>query len=377
MNSKNKKVIGRVAGMILFIAVLNIGYWAYHHIHSPISATYGGDTAEVAAFRPENRTITVVNRYIAQVEAINQIQIVPYISGYILEIKVQGGQAVKKDDVLAVLRQEEYVAALSEATAAVASAKADYDNALTTYQRMQKAGNRAVSAVELDNAKAAYLTAEANLEKSRAGQLSAQTDLDYTYLKAPFDGVLGNIGVSVGEYVSPQSSEIMELVQYNPIRVVFSITDKEYLNHFHSTADDNLKIGLKLANGEVYEHYGKIVYAANIVEKQTDSLAVYAEFSNPEKILMPNAYAEVLLERTYDDVFLLDKSRIVMKPEGDFVYVTDNNVVNLHKIIVLGDYNNQYVIKNDFGADMFLIDEDVEPTLLGQTVKIKDYKVEK
>ncbi|MBR3676653.1 MAG: efflux RND transporter periplasmic adaptor subunit [Alphaproteobacteria bacterium] len=376
MKIKNKRVVGRVAGMILFIAVLNIGYWAYHHIHSPISAMYRGEAAEIAALKPENQRVTVTNRYIGQVEAINQIEIVPYISGYITEIKAQGGQTVKKGDVLAILKQEEYIAALAEATAAVAAAEADYDNALTTYNRMQKAGPRAVSPLDLDNAKAAYLTAEADLQKSRAGELSARTDLEYTYLKAPFDGVLGNIGVSVGEYVSPQSTNIMELVQYNPIRVVFSVTDKEYLNHLQAV-DKNLKIGLKLANGEIYDYEGKIVYAANVIDKQTDSLAVYAEFANPDKTLMPNAYAELLLERTYDNVFLLDKNRIVLKPEGDFVYVTDNNVVIEHKVTVLGDYNNQYVIKNDFPPEMFLIEENIEPSLLGQTVKIKDSQVEK
>ena len=376
MKIKNKRVVGRVAGMILFIAVLNVGYWAYHHIHSPISAAYRGEVAEIAALKPENQSVTVTNRYIGQVEAINQIEIVPYISGYITEIKAQGGQTVKKGEVLAILKQEEYIAALAEATAAVAAAQADYDNALTTYNRMQKAGPRAVSPLDLDNAKAAYLTAEADLQKARAGELSAKTDLDYTYLKAPFDGVLGNIGASVGEYISPQSTNIMELVQYNPIRVVFSITDKEYLNHLRA-ADNNLKIGLKLANGETYGHEGKIVYAANVIDKQTDSLAVYAEFANPDKTLMPNAYAELLLERTYDNVFLLDKNRIVLKPEGDFVYVTDNNVVSEHKVTVLGDYNNQYVIKNDFSPEMFLIEENIEPSLLGQTVKIKDSQVEK
>lgn len=114
-----------------------------------------------------------------------------------------------------------------------------------------------------------------------------------------------------------------------------------------------------------------------MIDKQTDSLAVYAEFPNPEKTLMPNAYAELLLERTYNDVFLLDKNRIILKPEGDFVYVTDNNVVSEHKVTVLGDYNNQYVIKNDFSPTMFLIEENIEPSLLGQTVKIKDSQVEK
>ena len=79
----------------------------------------------------------------------------------------------------------------------------------------------------MDNAEATYLSAKGALEKARAEQSVAQTNLDYTYLRAPFDGVLGNIALSLGEYISPESRNLMQLVQYDPIRVVFSVSDKE------------------------------------------------------------------------------------------------------------------------------------------------------
>lgn len=375
MKTKNKKVIGRTAAMIMLIAVLNIGYWMYHHRHSPITATKD-DLPEITAVRPAGQTVTIINNYIGQVEAINQIEVVPYISGYILEIRAKGGQTVKKGDVLAVLRQDEYIAALSQASAEVSAAEADYANAKITYERMQNAGLKAVSPTDMDNAKAAYLAATADVEKAKAGEFSAQTDLDYTYLKAPFDGVLGNIAVSIGEYVSPQSQNLMELVQYNPIRVVFSVPDKEYLNHFQQAKTDNLTVKIKLANGEIYEHNGQIKYAANAVNEKTDSVAVYVEFSNPDKKLMPNAYVELLLERTYQNVFLLDKSRIVMKPDGDFVYVVEDNIVRARKIHILGEYNNQYAVLNDFALNTYLITESIEPQMLEKTVKIRDSQME-
>ena len=372
----NKKIIGRIVAMVALIAVLNFGYWAYHHRHSPITAA-PEETVEVSAIRPPIKTITVTRTYIGQVEAINQIDIVPYISGYVAQIKVDGGQNVQQGDVLAVLQQEEYIAALQQATAQIAASEADYANAKAKYERMQKAGPKAVSPTDMDSAKAAYLSASAAVEKAKAGALAAKTDLDYTYLTAPFDGVLGNISVSVGEYVSPQSQSLMTLVQYNPIRVVFSVPDKEYLNHFQAEENNRLTVKIKLSNGTIYQYEGSIKYTANILDEKTDSMAVYAEFANPNRELIPNAYVELLLERTYTNVFLLSKDRMVLKPDGDFVYVVKDNVVQLQPVHILGEYKNQYVINNDFTPTTYLITENIEPQLLEKTVKIRDLQTEK
>lgn len=375
MKENHKKIIGRATAVILLVLGLNGGYWLYHHRHSPI-AVRAEDLPQVTAIKPPARTITITNNYIGQVDAINQAQIVPYISGYIVSITAEGGQFVKKGEVLATIKQEQYIAALAQAKADVSAAAADLFNAKTKFERMQKAGDKAVSPTELDSAEAAYLTAAAAFKKARAGQETAQTEYDYTYLTAPFDGVLGNINMSVGEYVSPQSRNLMEIVQYNPIRVVFSISDKEYLNHFKNYEPQDLVIKLKLANGEIFNQTGNIEYAANVVDNQTGSVAVYAEFANPERQLMPNAFVEVLLERTYDNVILWPKNYVDMRPDGDYVNVVQNGVLQTQKIHIFGTYDNQYVIADDFAVGTVLVNESIEPRLINQKVTIRNPSTE-
>ena len=370
MQENKKQIIGRILAVFVLIVLLNVGYRAYHNIHSPFTET-SAVLPEIAVIKPKGQKITISYSYIGQVDAINMTEIVPYISGYVEEIAAEGGKEVKKGDVLAIVKQDEYIAALEAATADLSAANADYFNAEKQYERMQKAGLKAVSKTEMDNAEAAYLSAKGALEKARAEQSVAQTNLDYTYLKAPFDGVLGNIDLSLGEYISPESRNLMQLVQYNPIRVVFSVSDKEYLKHLHKTENSNLKIRLRLANGEMYDYEGKIDYAANAVDAATDSVAIYAEFENPDNELMPNAYVEVFLERTFDDVFLTAKEDVTMHPDGDYVYAITDNVLEQRKIKVLGEYNNQYAVQNDFAADEYLPVEEIDPRLLGQKVTVK------
>jgi membrane fusion protein (multidrug efflux system) len=371
MKKDYKKIIIRVIAVLALILGLNWGYWSYHHIHSPIGIK-PEDLPQIAAVKPKAQSVTITDNYIGQVDAINQAQIVPYISGYIVDIAAEGGQFVKKGEVLATIKQEEYIASLAQAEADVSAAKADLFNARTKYERMQKAGDKAVSPTEMDSAEAEYLTAAAALKKAEAGRENAQTELGYTYLTAPFDGVLGNINMSVGEYVSPQSTGLMDVVQYNPIRVVFSVSDKEYLNHFKNHEPQNLIIRLKLANNELFEQTGNIEYSANQVNDQTGSVAIYVEFANPDRKLMPNAFVEVLLERVYDNVILWPKNRVDMRLDGNYVYVVQDGILQTQKIHIYGTFNNQYVVRDDFAANTFLVTESVESRLLQQKVAIKN-----
>lgn len=375
MKKDYKKIITRVVAVLVLLLGLNWGYWSYHRLHSPIGIK-AEDLPQVSAVKPVARSVTVTDNYIGQVEAINQAQIVPYISGYIADIAAAGGQFVKKGEVLATIKQEEYIAALAQAEADVSAANADLFNAKTKYERMQKAGDKAVSPADMDNAEAEYLAAVAALKKAEAGQQTARTEFDYTYLTAPFDGYLGNINMSVGEYVSPQSNGLMEVVQYNPIRVVFSVSDKEYLNHFKDHEPQNLVVKLKLANNELFEQTGNIEYTSNQVNNQTGSVAVYIEFANPEHKLMPNAFVEVLLERTYDKVLLWPKNRVDMRLDGNYVYVVRDGVLQTQKIHIYGTFDNQYVISDDFAAGTYLVNESVEPRLLQQKVTVKNTATE-
>ena len=112
-------------------------------------------TVEVSVAKPQD--VNVSQSFIGQVVAVNSVNIVPYLSGYIAQIPVDSGATVKKDDVLIVLQQDEYKAQQDSAYAAVLTCVADLRNAQNQYERLLKAGKKAVSQTELENAQTEVL----------------------------------------------------------------------------------------------------------------------------------------------------------------------------------------------------------------------------
>ena len=365
MSVSKRKLVWLLLIILLLIASV---YGLYKSTHRIPVLQNENTNQELKVIKPVLQNVKTIHNYIGQVEAINRTEIVPYINGYITDITAQGGQEVKKGDVLAVLKQDTYIADLAAADADVFALKADYFNAKIKYERMKKSGDNVYSQQELDNAKADFLSAAGNLEKARAEQFAAQTNFDYTYMKAPFDGVLGNVSASLGEYISPQSKNLMELVQYDPIRVVFSLTDKEFLNNFDKKKEHLPIVKIRLANGEIIPQSGKIKYTANSMDKNTNSLAVYTEFANPDNRLMPNAYVEVLLERNYKNAILIAKTLVIMQADGDYVYSVLNGVLNLHKLQILGEVNDKFAVADNFAKDEYLVTEMPEGYLAGKKV---------
>lgn len=368
MSVSRKKLFWFLLIVVILAAVV---YGIFRANHKRQVALPAPVTPELSVSKAKGQDVSITYNYIGQVEAINQTAIVPYISGYVINIAATGGQSVKKGDILAVLKQDEYIARLGAAQAALFAQKADFFNAKVKYDRMKNAGDEAFSKQELDNAKAEYLTAAGNLEKAKADQYIAENNYSYTYITAPFDGILGNIGVSLGDYISPQSVNVMSLVQFNPIRVVFSVSDKEFLSRFENKNNFPLTVKVCLANGEVLPQQGKIKYTANAIDKSTNALAVYAEFPNPDNLLLPNAYVQVLLEQSYQNAVLIPKPQLVMKTDGDYVYTIKNGVLNLHKLHSYGETDDNVVALNDFAEDEFIVQGSVETFVPGDKAPYK------
>ena len=342
-----KKDAGRFS--VLFFVVLIVAcYFAWQHYKKMPETAEEAVERTVSAAPLIEREAEVEKNYIGYVTPVHDVSVRPYISGFVDEIRVKGGSEVKAGDVMVIIDQAEYKAKLDAAKAAVAQAEASFNNSSVYYQRMQKAGARAVSKTELDNAKASFLSAEAALEQAKAALAEAQVNYDYTVIRATIDGVVGDVPLSKGDYVSPENV-LLTVIQYNPIRVVFSITDKDYLEEAgrpEMFADETLR--LKLADGAVYPQAGTFGYVDNQIDKSTNSIAVYADFANPDKRLVANAYVNVLVEKKYRGM-IVRKDLVYIEPDGSYIYVAGANGVVKTAVNILSEYgNNNYILKNTF-----------------------------
>ncbi len=322
----------------------------------------GENLPEVLVKPVVEEDVEVEKSYIGYVTPINNVVVRPYISGFVSNVLVQGGQNVKAGDELVVLEQDEYRALVDSAAADVARAEADLEYQQKYYDRVMKAGKKVFSQTEIDDAKTKYLAAKANVAQAKAMLAQNEVNLKYTQIKATIDGVVGNVSLTKGDYVSPQS-ELFSIVQTNPMRVVFSISDKDYLEeNSRLQMFDNEEISLKLADGRIYEKKGIFEYADNTINRATNAIAVYAKFENPDRTLIDKAYVTVLLAKKYRGV-LLPKDLVVMEPNGNFVYVEQNGTAKKYKVDILGELNNEYILRNNFLPQMRLV---VSKVIFGQ-----------
>lgn len=360
--------------LVLCLISLSLGYYIFKQEHSreirpiPINESI---TLNAIPIAPQD--IIVTNSYVGYVEAINQVKIIPYISGYIKNVTVKAGQLVKKDDLLVTIDPDEYKARLEATEASVLQATASFEYNQNYYERVQKSGKRAFSEIEIDNAKNNFLQAQATLKNSQANKMLAEVNYDYTIIKAPISGLVGNFTLSPGDYVSPSSKALLSIVQTNPIRVVFSLTDTEYFNmKSQGQLFENSAIRLRLPNGEIFKHTGEFKYTNNEVNQSTNSLAVYTYFNNPQNELLPNAYVTVEVQKSFKNAVSVDKNFVKMQTDGNFLILAHNNIITKQKVEILSEKDNQYVLKNTFGTNDLLILDDTSN--IPQNAKI-DFKI--
>lgn len=319
------------------------------------------------------RDVSLTQSYIGYVTPIHSVDIVPYINGFLEDIMVDGGQRVERGDNLILIRQNEYKASLEAAEASVLQADATLNNAAVYYRRVKQAGTKVISKTELDNAKASYLSAKAALAQAKANRDLAKVNFDYTIIQAPISGIVGNVDLTRGDYVSPSSGTLLKIIQFDPIRVVFSITDKDYLNEMAKQSGglfNGEAIKIRLSNGQIYNKTGKFRFLDNEINRSTNSIAVYADFENENHTLVANAYVDVLLEKNIKNGVPVRQNLVTMEDSGNYVYVVKDDRLERRKVDILGISGNDYILKNTFAAGEYLVLDKVGRIIPGQKLKL-------
>ncbi|MBE6444190.1 MAG: efflux RND transporter periplasmic adaptor subunit [Alphaproteobacteria bacterium] len=361
--------------------VLIYGFFFYNPTALSSTPSDNALTINVLPLKPQD--VETTSQYVGYITPIKSVDLVPNVSGYIDEVWAEGGQNVAEGDNLILIDQRQYKAQLDAATAAVAQAKADYVNAKSYFNRVKKAGKKAISASDMDDAKAKFLAAEAALKQAQAEEQKALVLYDYTVLQAPINGTIGNVSLTKGNYVAPSDKPLLSIIQFDPIRVMFAISDKEYLTELQKSADGKLfaneDIKLRLANGDIYENNGKFRFADNQIDKTTNSVSIFADFENKNRKLIANSYVDVLLSRKMNDVYLIRQNYAILGDRGAFVYVMQNNKLKQVPLKIVGYFEDSYVVANKFANNEFLVTDKIGKIADGTRLKMKiaNLKMEK
>lgn len=322
----------------------------------------------------EERNIAPKKTYIGHVEPIKSVNLMPQITGYVEKVLFEEGTIVNEGDILFVIEQERYIANVSLREAELASAKANLVRAERDYKRQSSLSKQNyASKATLDNAESAYLQAKAAVAQAQASLDLAKIDLGYTEIKAPISGRIGKALVTEGNYVASTLQTLARIVQTNPIRVAFSVTDKDMLSmrQTYGGKGEALQTELVLSNGTVLVNNLRSRFTDNEVNSETATIAVYAEYNNDKDLLIPGNYVDIRIGKKEAQMALLvPQGALAQDQHGNYVMVVTDKSIAEQRRVELGDIiGDKQVVLSGLNAEDKVIIQGLQKVREGQKVR--------
>lgn len=325
------------------------------HFYGQKNAQGGMPAINVTSAMAEEVEINNPKTYVALVEAINSVDVVAKVSGSLDKVNFKEGGFVTKDEPLFVIDKDRYQANYNLAAAQLESAKANLTKTERDFNRQRELTKKKIaSKATFDSAESAYLQAKAAVAQAEAQLELAKIDLDNTEVKAYIDGYIGKTKVTVGNYVSASAEPLARVVQVNPIRIAFSLTDKEFLEMKAAGERDlnDFVVNIELASGEIFSEKLEKVFANNEINMGTATVAVYADINNDKGLLKPGAYVKMFITSASPKKgVVVPEMSIMQDDENSQVYViTAENTVALRTVKLGETYGGKQVIADGLKA---------------------------
>ena len=322
--------------------------WYLHSKFTPDMGAFmhNNETPHVLVKGLQKADVSHKKKYIALVEAINSVDIVPQVSGYLEEILFEDGAFVNKGDDIFLIEQRKYKADLKAAQAAVKQLTSDYKRISLLHKK------KFVSDKELD-------IAESSLEQAEAALDLAKLNMEYTQIKSPISGFIGKAFITKGNLVSPNALKLARVVQMQPIRVVFSVTDKER-SKFMQQANDakDVFVDVIMPNGKIETVNVKNLFFGNEVNPQTATIPVYIDLENEQNLLVPGNYVDINIRfNNGENKVLVPQVALSADVNGTYVMIVNNDKIVEQRYLKLGDVieDKQVVLNGLDGSEKVIV----------------------
>jgi membrane fusion protein, multidrug efflux system len=237
--------------------------------------------------------------FVGRTEASQRVDVRARVSGTLLERPFEQGANVNKDALLFKIDPAEFDAALASAKASLARNEAGLLEADRNFARYDELLKRETASVaQYDTAKAKAEQAKADVEAAKADVQRAELDLGYTTIVSPIAGRTGLATVDVGNIIGPDSGVLVTVLDLDPLYVYFPISESQYLNYMQAVKDGKAEPfipRIKLSNDSLYAEPGEVDLIDNKVDPTTGTISVRLKFPNPDALLLPGQYANVIL----------------------------------------------------------------------------------
>jgi membrane fusion protein (multidrug efflux system) len=283
--------------------------------------------------------------FVGRAEAPQSVDLRARVQGFLEERRFEEGEDVQTGQLLFVIDPSRYEAQLASARARLSRTEAALRKAERELARTRTLHARGtVSDAALDEATAEYEAAEAEVQAARAGVRAAEIDLEDTAIVAPIDGRIGRSLVSVGDLVGPEFGPLARIVTLDPIRAVFSVSEG-LLVSLKMALGDGLERDarelfvprIRLPNGEMYRHAGRIEFVAPEVDPDTGTVAVRTLFANETALILPGQFVTVIVrQKEGERLPAVPQLAVQEDRDGRYVLVVDDQNRVVQRRIVTG-----------------------------------------
>ncbi len=335
---------------------------------------------EYAVLKVQPSDKVIFTSYSATIRGRQDIDIYPQVSGFITKLCVEEGQTVRRGQVLFVIDQVPYQAALQTAEANVEAATASLATAKLTYDSKKELRARnVVSDFDLKTAENAWLSAKAQLAQMKAQELSARNNLSYTEVKSPCDGVVGTLPYRVGALVSANLPQPLTTVSDNSdMYVYFSMTENQLLaltrqyGSKSAALKDMPAVELQLNDKSVYSERGKIETISGVVDRSTGTASLRAVFPNGSGLLYSGTSGNVILPVAKTGTLVIPQVTTFEIQDKVYVYkVVDGKATSAPVSVTRVNGGQEYIVDEGLSEGDIIIAEGVGLLREGTPIKVK------
>ncbi|OAN14174.1 hypothetical protein A3K86_11350 [Photobacterium jeanii] len=271
-------------------------------------------------------------QFSGRIEAMEDVSLQARVEGYLIARPFQEGDYVKQGTLLFELDPKPFAAEVRQREASLKQAHAKYEVSVINYKRGKKLLPKgSISAVDFDEITTTKITAEAAVAQAEAALDAAKLNQGYTQIKAPIDGRVGASNVSIGDLINPSTGELTTLVKQDPMYVVFNASETQILDAYEMRKDEKvpaiteLALSLELSNKSMYDQQGKIDFIDNRVDPTTGTVQIRASFPNPDHILQPGQFGNIIIASSDPvEALLVPQVAVQEDQKGRFAMVVNN-----------------------------------------------------
>ncbi len=313
-------------------------------------------------------------RYPGRLESPAQVALVPRVSGELLEVNFTEGQVVDAGVLLYRLEDVRYEAQVKAAESTIARCQASLRYTKSNYERTLGLFEKGVATLDaMEAARMSYETDQASLANAEAALITAKDDLKNTRIFAPIRGKLGKTSQTAGNYLTPSTGVLAQLIQMDPLRLSFSMATRDFLELFGSEENFRKEAVLRVrrADGSLHAQEGEYEFMDNQVNATTDTMTFYARVPNPDMTLLPGASVTVLLSRrSIQECSAILPSALMADGKSSFVWVVDEENVAHRREVKLGssDGNLQWILQGVQPGEMVITEGGHKVVMDGMTV---------